>query len=104
MEDGGTLGDAHALLALLKQLAEFAVARGCFSSPDSWAPLTAPMQVSLWMQRWQHRLSTWLHVTLSQQLLRLCHPEGLRGFVVSLLVLALDVCLISMALVVVTTS
>ena len=68
----GTLG-AHAL-ALLKQLAEFAVSRGCFSSPDSRAPLTAPMQVSLWMQRWQHRLSTWLHVTLSQQLLRLYHP------------------------------
>ena len=47
MEDGGTLG-AHAL-ALLKQLAEFAdVSRGSFCSPDSRAPLTAPMQVSLW--------------------------------------------------------
>ena len=22
------------------------------------------------------RLSTWLHVTLSQQLLRMCHPDG----------------------------
>ena len=74
MEDGGTLG-AHAL-ALLKQLAEFAVSRGCFCSPDSRAPLTAPMQVSLWMQRWQHRLSTWLHVTLSQQLLRMHHAPA----------------------------
>ena len=52
MEDGGTLG-AHAL-ALLKQLAEFAVSRGSLCSLDSRAPLTAPMQVSLWVQRWQH--------------------------------------------------
>ena len=35
MEDGGTLG-AHAF-ALLKSLAEYAVARGCFSSLDSRA-------------------------------------------------------------------
>ena len=42
MEDGGTLG-AHAL-ALLKLLAEFAVSRGCFCSPDSRAPLTAMPQ------------------------------------------------------------
>ena len=48
MEDGGTLLGAHAL-ALLKQLAEFAVSRGCLGSPDSRAPLSAPMQVSLWM-------------------------------------------------------
>ena len=81
MEDGGTLG-AHAL-ALLNQLAEFAVSRGCFCSPDSRAPITAPMQVSLWMQRWQHRLSTWLHVTLSQQLLRMYHPEGALSAVLS---------------------
>ena len=49
MEDGGTLG-AHAL-ALLKMLAEYAVAQGCYSSLDSRSPLTPPMQVSLWMQR-----------------------------------------------------
>ena len=66
----GYLG-AHAL-ALLKQLAEqFAVSRGSFCTPDSRAPLTAPMQVSLWVQRWQHRLSTWLHAPLSQQLMRM---------------------------------
>ena len=81
IEDGGTLG-AHAL-ALLKQLAEFAVSRGSFSSPDSRAPLTAPMQVLLWVQRWQHRLSTWLHVTLSQQLLRMYHPDGALSAVLS---------------------
>ena len=41
---GGTLGGAAHALALLAQLAEFAVARGCVSSPpDSRAPLiTAP--------------------------------------------------------------
>ena len=78
MEDGGTLG-AHAL-ALLKQLAEFSVSRGSFCSPDSRAPLTAPMQVSLWVQ---HRLSTWLHVTLSQQLLRMYHPDGALSAVLS---------------------
>ena len=75
MEDGGTLG-AHAL-ALLKRLAEYAVAHGCYNSPDSRSPLTPPMQVSLWMQRWQQRLSTWLHVSLSQQILRLYRPAGI---------------------------
>ena len=75
MEDGGKLG-AHAL-ALLKSLAEYAVASGVYSSPDSRSPLTPPMQVSLWMQRWQQRLSSWLHSSLSQQLLRLYRPAGI---------------------------
>ena len=48
-----------------------------YSSPDSRSPLTPPMQVSLWMQRWQQRLSTWLHVSLSQQILRLYRPAGI---------------------------
>ena len=88
MEDGGTLG-AHAL-ALLKMLAEYAVAQGCYSSPDSRSPLTPPMQVSLWMQRWQQRLSTWLHVSLSQQILRLYRPAGIlsAGLLVALLELS----------------
>ena len=78
---GGTLG-AHAL-ALLKMLAEYAVARqGCYeySSPDSSrSPLTPPiMQVSLWMQRWQQRLSTWLR-TLAF-LSRSCAFTALQGF------------------------
>ena len=75
MEDGGTLG-AHAH-ALLKTLAEHAVSAGRYSSPDSRSPLSPSMQVSLWMQRWQHRLSTWLHVSLSQQILRLYSPAGI---------------------------
>ena len=72
MEDGGTLG-AHAH-ALLKTLAEHAVSAGLYCSSRS--PLSPPMQVSLWTQRWQHRLSTWLHVSLSRQLLRLYRPAG----------------------------
>ena len=75
MEDGGTLG-AHAH-ALLKTLAEHAVSTGRHSSPDSRSPLSPSMQVSLWMQRWQNRLSTWLHVSLSQQILRLYRPAGI---------------------------
>ena len=77
MEDGGTLG-AHAH-ALLKTLAEHAVSAGRHSSPDSRSPLSPSMQVSLWMQRWQNRLSTWLHVRLSQQILRLYRPAGSAG-------------------------
>ena len=41
------------------------------------AIVTIEMQVSLWMQRWQNRLSTWLHVSLSQQILRLYRPAGI---------------------------
>ena len=70
---GGTLG-AHAH-ALLKTLAEHAVSAGRYISPDSRSPLSPPMQVvSLWMQRGQNRLSTWLHVSLSQQILHLYRP------------------------------
>ena len=66
-------GRAHAALAFLKQLAEFAVARGCFSSPDSRAPL----DLSLPQCRSRYctldaalaaspvALSTWLHVRLA---------------------------------------
>ena len=78
MEDGGTLRVGAHALALLKMLAEYAVAQGCYSSPDSRSPLTPHMQVSLWMQRWQQRLSTWLQVSLSQQIPRA--STSLQGF------------------------
>ena len=45
------------------------------------------MQVSLWMQRWQNRLSTWLHVSLSQQILRLHRPAA--GILLSAIVSSL---------------
>ena len=51
-------------------------ATGRLTTLSSSTPLSPSMQVSLWMQRWQHRLSTWLHVSLSQQLLRLYGPAG----------------------------
>ena len=80
MDDGaGTLG-AHAH-ALLKTLAEHAVSAGRNSSPNnSRSPLSSPMQVSLWMQRWQNRLSIHVaaaHVSFSQQILRL-YSTGLQ--------------------------
>ena len=78
--------------ALLKTLAEHAVSASRYSSPDSRSPLSRPMQVSLWMQRWQNRLSTcWLHVSLSQQILRLYRPAGiLSATVVSTVACMLD--------------
>ena len=83
MEDGGTLG-AHAH-ALLKTLAEHAVSAGRHISPDSRSPLSPSMQVSLWMQRWQNRLSTWLHMLAFHS--RFSVFTGLQGF--SLLVSSL---------------
>ena len=70
---------AHAL-ALLKQLAEFAVARGCFSSLLNMraplAPPTPPFALDAALQRWQHRLSsTWLHT---------CHSPSPSSFCVSI--------------------
>ena len=73
MEDGGRFR-AHAL-AFLRSLAEHAVSQGVFCAPDSFASLKPAMQVSLWVQRWQQRLSAWLHVSLSRQLLRLYQPS-----------------------------
>ena len=42
------------------------------------ASLTPSMQVSLGaaLALWQHRLSTWLHVSLSQQILRIYKPPA----------------------------
>ena len=66
MEDGGTLG-AHAL-ALLKQLAEFAVSRGCFCSPDSRAPL------SLSLPQCRFRFGCSAGSIISPVHLAPCHP------------------------------
>ena len=81
MEDGGRFG-AHAL-ALLKILAERAVSSHLFVSGTGELPGPPAMQVSLWVQRWQSRLSAWLHLTLSQHLLRLYRPDGLSGLFLS---------------------
>ena len=91
MEDGGTHWEpAHAHDALLKTLDEHAVSAGRYSLPDSRSPLSPSMQVSLiWMQRWQNRLSTWLHVSLSQQILRLYRPAGILSATVICIVFSL---------------
>ena len=44
---------------------------------QSVSVVSSHMQVSLWMQRWQNRLCTWLHVSLSQLILRLYRPAGI---------------------------
>ena len=77
VEDGGRIG-AHGL-ALLKALAEHAVSSGKFPLHTGYDNATPGMLVSLWVQRWQSSISSWLHVTLSRQLLRMYKPAGFFG-------------------------
>ena len=70
-------------LALLKLLAERAVSSHLFVTGTGELPGPPAMQVSLWVQRWQSKLSAWLHLTLSQHLLRLYRPDGLSGLFLS---------------------
>ncbi len=78
VEDGGRLG-AHAR-AFLRTLAERAVRQGR-SRPPMCDPSGAVVRsdgathVSLWVQRWQRHISSWLHLSLSRQLLRLFFPQ-----------------------------
>ena len=74
LEDGGRLG-AHAQ-ALLRSLAVVALDKGrtppfVYRAPSPSAPALA----SLWVQRWQQRLSTWLHLALSKQVMRSLRPD-----------------------------
>ena len=79
VEDGGRLG-AHAQ-AFLRTLAERAVRHGRRSRPQMRDPSGTVVrgdgatQVSLWVQRWQRHISSWLHLSLSRQLLRLFFPQ-----------------------------
>ena len=69
MEDGGWIG-AHGQ-ATLRMLAEYAVAKGKAPPMSARAtPLQPPEAVAMWMRRWQQKLSVWLHLTLSRQVLR----------------------------------
>ena len=61
IEDGGRLG-AHAQ-ALLRALATTALTNG--RSPPfakGTEKMTHNMLVSMWVRRWQQRISTWLHL------------------------------------------
>jgi len=73
IEDGGRLG-AHAQ-ALLRGLAPLALARG--RTPPfarGIKDMTHPMLVSLWVRRWQQRISAWLHLAISRHDVRLLCP------------------------------
>ena len=79
IEDCGRLG-AHAQ-AFLRTLVERVVRQG----RRSRAPLRDPSRsvlrsdgvtmVSLWAQRWHRHISSWLHLSLSRQFLRLFRPQ-----------------------------
>ena len=80
VEDGGRLG-AHAH-AFLRSLAERAVRQGRRSRAQARGPggmvlrSDGVTQVSLWVRRWQRHISSWLHLSLSRQLLiRLFCPQ-----------------------------
>ena len=78
MEDGGRIG-AHGQAAL-RMLAEYAVAKGKLPPlPARAAPLLPPEAVAMWVRRWQQRLSVWLHLTLSRQVLRYLAPSVAGG-------------------------
>ena len=74
VEDGGRMG-AHAHVAL-RMLDEYAVSKGRLSPyakhmpPPPPPPAPPHVGVALWTRRWQQRLSTWLHLILSRQVLR----------------------------------
>jgi len=73
MEDGAHLG-AHAL-ALLRALAIVALEKGrrpLFAHRA--AGPSSPTLVSLWVHRWQQRLSSWLHLAISKHVTRLLCP------------------------------
>ena len=78
VEDGGRLG-AHAQ-AFLRSLVERAVRQGRRSRAQTRGPGKTVLmsdgatQVSLWVHRWQRHISSWLHLSLSWQLLRLFCP------------------------------
>ena len=74
MEDGGRLG-AHAQ-ALLRTLVVVALDKGR-RPPFSHRAATpsVPTLTSLWVQRWQQRLSSWLHLALSKQVIRMLCPD-----------------------------
>ncbi len=78
MEVGGRIG-AHSQ-AVLRMLVEYAVAKGKLPSlPARAAPLLPAEAVAMWVRRWQQRLSVWLHLTLSRQVLRYLAPSFAGG-------------------------
>ena len=82
MEDGGRIG-AHGQ-ATLSMLVGYAVAKGKLPPlPARAAPLLPPEAVAMWVRRWQQRMSVWLHLTLSRQVLRYLAHLLLEGLAFS---------------------
>jgi len=79
VDDGGRLG-AHAQ-TFLHSLAERAVRQGRRSRAQLRDPGEnisrgdGATHVSLWVQRWQRQISSWLHLSLFRQLMRLFRPQ-----------------------------
>ena len=74
VEDGGRLG-AHAQ-ALLRALATAALSKG--RKPPfarGVEEMKHPMLVALWVRRWQQRISSWLHLSISRHAVRLLCPS-----------------------------
>jgi len=87
VEDGGRLR-AHAQ-TFLRALAKRAVSHGCRSHSATCDPNGVIMRndgashVSLWVQRWQRNISSWLHLSLSKQLLMLFCPQQANAAIFS---------------------
>ena len=73
MEDGGRAGEQGQ--AVLKLLAERAVAEGHIKTPETWSALKPAALVSHTVRRWQQRISAWQHTKLSKLLLRQAAPS-----------------------------
>ena len=74
IEDGGRLG-SHAQ-ALLRSLATTALNKG--RTPPfarRVEKLTHNMHISLWVRRWQQRLSAWVHLAISRHTVRPLCPR-----------------------------
>ena len=73
VEDGGRAGEQGQ--AVLKLLAERAVAEGHIKTPETWSALKPAALVSHTVRRWQQRISAWQHTKLSKLLLRQVAPS-----------------------------
>ncbi len=73
MEDGGRIG-AHGQVTL-RMLAEYVVAKGKRPPMSARAAPLKPFEAAaMWVHKWQHKLSGWLHLTPSRQVFRYLAP------------------------------
>ena len=71
IEDGERLG-AHALFTLLRALATATLEKGR-RPPFAYRAhaVSAPTIASMWVRRWQMRMSTWFHLAIFKHVIRL---------------------------------